>query len=199
MRSLSLIMMCLIASPLAAAEVEWVKVKRSKRHIDITSEIVIDAPVSEVYDALLEYDVFADVSEDFTESRYIEPAPDGTPRIYTKIEGCIWFFCRTVERTAQLKLYPRWKITAVAEPELSDAELSIETWALTANGDRTTIDYSHEIETGFWVPPLIGTLVIRGTVKRSALDAAIRIEDLAHAAMEQTGSQTAGQDLSTAE
>lgn len=141
------------------------------------------APSPEVYDALLEYDKFAELSDSFTESRFIEPAPDGSPRIYTKIEGCILFFCKTVNRYARLELDPKWRITAIAEPELSDAELSIESWELTANGDTTTIDYSHEIKPGFWVPPLIGTLVIRSTVKRSALDAAVRIEELALAAI----------------
>ena len=81
------------------------------------------APSPEVYDALLEYDKFAELSDSFTESRFIEPAPDGSPRIYTKIEGCILFFCKTVNRYARLELEPKWKITAIAEPELSDAEL----------------------------------------------------------------------------
>jgi hypothetical protein len=196
--SAAAVLLLVLATPAEAAEVEWVKVKRKDGRIDIKSEITIDAPAPEVYDALLEYDKFADLSEDFTESRYIEPAEDGAPRIYTRIEGCIWFFCKTIERYARLDLEPKWKITATGEPDKSDAALSIESWSLSANGNNTVIDYSHEIETGFWVPPLIGTWIIGSSVKRSALSAAIRIEELAIAALEQQSGMQASRIMSRA-
>jgi hypothetical protein len=175
-----------------AAEVKWLKVKRKDGRIDIHSEVAIDAPQPEVYDALLDYDQLAELSEAFTESGYIEPAADGAPRVYTKIEGCIWFFCRTVERYARLELQPKWQITAIAEPELSDADLSIESWTLRADGDSTLIDYSLELEPGFWVPPLIGIWVIKGTIKRSAKETATRIEALAKANLEQNAAGEPG-------
>jgi hypothetical protein len=179
-RPVAVAVMLLVGCQTLAAEVEWVKVKRKYGHIDISSAIVIHAPAPAVYATLLEYDKFAELNEAFTESHYIEPAADGAPRIYTKIEGCMWFFCRTIERTARLELQPSWQITAIAEPEHSDAEVSIERWTLTANDDTTVIDYHHELKTGFWVPPLIGVWVIRGTVKRSVKSAAARIEALAN-------------------
>lgn len=178
-RVVALTTLLLLALPTMAAEVNWLKVKRKDGSIDIRSEIVIDAPAPRVYDALLEYDKFAELSDSFTESHYIEPTPEGAPRVYTKIDGCIWFFCRTIERTARLELNPQWKITAIAEPEHSDAELSVESWVLSAVGETTVIDYSHELKTGFWVPPLLGVWMIRGTIKRSAKDTAERIEELA--------------------
>lgn len=178
-RPVSIALFLLLACPTMAADIELLKVKRKKGRIDIRSEIFIDAPTLEVYDALLEYDKFAQLSNSFTESRYIEPAPDGAPRIYTKVEGCIWFFCKTIERYARLELEPKWKITAITEPEHSDADESIETWTLTAKEDRTFLEYHHDLKPGFWVPPLIGVFVIRGTIKRSVREAANRIEKLA--------------------
>lgn len=152
------------------------------------SEILINAPVEETYDALLEYDKFAELSDSFTESRYIEPAEDGSPRIYTRIEGCIWFFCRVIERYAILQLEPKTKITAIGDPELSDANMSVESWVLSAADEATTrIDYSHDIETGFWVPPLIGTLIMKRTIRKGALEAAVRVETLAHQSLAEQG------------
>jgi hypothetical protein len=185
-RPVVLVALLAVSSQTMAAEVKWVKVKRIDGRIDVRSEIVLDAPAPAVYDALLEYDQFAELNENFTESHYIEPAADGTQRIYTKIEGCIWFFCRTVERYARLELEPPWKIPAVLEPEKSDPEMSIESWALQADGNRTLIDYSHEIETGFWVPPLIAGWIIGGTLKRSAMETAVIIEALALASIPET-------------
>jgi hypothetical protein len=166
-----------------AAEVEWLKVTRSDGSILVRSEMLVEAPPPYVYDALLEYDQFAELSDSFTESRYIEPATDGTPRIYTRIEGCIWFFCKKIDRYARLELEPKRKITSTAEPELSDADFSIEIWEVAEAGEDTRITYSHELKPGFWVPPLLGTLMIKRAVKKSALDAAQRMEELALASL----------------
>ncbi|MGI9290114.1 MAG: hypothetical protein ACR2QG_02425 [Gammaproteobacteria bacterium] len=177
------------------AELESFKVKRKKGTIDIRAEITVNAPSPEVYLALLEFDKFDELSDTFTDSRYIEPAEDGSPRIYTRIDGCILFFCKTIERYAHLGLYPSWKVTATAEPELSDAEMSIESWTLSDNGDTTVIDYEHSLRPGFWVPPLIGTLVIRRSIKKSALEAGVRIEELALANMAAKADQTSPESL----
>ena len=180
-RSFAGIILLLLASQTMAAEVTWIEVERDGGHVDVHSELVIDAPLPEVYAALLNYDQFAQMGDTFAESRYVEPAQDGTPRIYTRTEGCIWFFCKTIDRYARLEVEPQQKIVAIAEPERSDAALSIESWTLTAAGDSTVIEYRHEIETGFWVPPLLGALIINRSVERGTQKAAVRIEQLATA------------------
>ena len=169
----------ILAGQGVASEIKWIKVEREGGRFDVRSEIVVNASLPEVYAALLNYDQFAERGDTFAESRYIEPAADGTPRIYTRTEGCIWFFCKTIERYARLEVEPGRTIRAVAEPELSDAALSVETWVLTADGDSTIIAYRHEIETGFWVPPLLGALVINRSVEHGTQKAAINIEGLA--------------------
>jgi len=181
LRSVASTLLLLLACQTMAAEVKWVEVQRKGGRVDVHSQLVIDAPLAEVYAALLQYDQFAEMGETFAESRYVEPAADGAPRIYTRTEGCIWFFCKTIERYARLEVKPQQKILAIAEPELSDAALSIESWTLSADGDSTIIDYRHEIETGFWVPPLLGALIINRSVERGTQKAAGRIENLARA------------------
>ena len=178
-RSVASISLLLLACQAMAAEVNWVEVERDGSHVDVHSRIVIDAPLPEVYAALLDYDQFARVGDTFAASHYIEPDVDGAPRIYTRTEGCIWFFCKTIERYARLEVQPEQKIVAIADPELSDAARSIETWTLVADGDTTIIEYRHEIDTGFWVPPLLGALIINRSVERGTRKAAGRIENLA--------------------
>lgn len=178
-RLIALSALFLLAGQALAADINWIDVERNGARVDVRSEIVIAAPVHEVYAALLQYDRFAKMGDTFAESRYVEPATDGAPRIYTRTEGCIWFFCKTIERYARLEVEPYRKIIATAEPELSDAALSIESWTLTAAGDSTVIHYHHEIDTGFRLPPLLGALVINRSVKSGTHKAAARIEELA--------------------
>jgi hypothetical protein len=176
--------LALAALQVSAAEIEWITVERNKGIFDIRASLFINAPGPEVYAALLEYDQFAELSASYAESYYIEPASNGAPRIYTRIAGCIWFFCRSIERYSQLELQPSWQIISTAEPDLSSAELSIERWTLSAQDGHTRIDYSHEIDTGSWVPPLIGPWMVKKTISTNILDAIGSIEELAQARMD---------------
>jgi len=173
------LLLMLLTCGAIAAEINWIDVQRDGGRVDIRSELVINATLAEVYAALLNYNQFAKIGDTFADSRYVEPAVDGTPRIYTRIEGCIWFFCKTIERYARIEIESERRILVIAEPENSDAALSIESWTLTADGDSTIIEYRHEIETGFWVPPMLGALVINRSVENGTRKAAATIENLA--------------------
>ncbi len=178
-RFISIIALLLLGGQTLAAEVNWIKVEREGARVDVRSELVIHAPLPEVYAALLKYDQFAKIGDTFAASGYVEPAADGAPRVYTRVEGCIAFFCKTIERYARLDVEPYRQIRATAEPEHSDAALSIESWTLKEDGDSTVIEYRHELDTGFRMPPFLGALIINKSVKKGTQKAAVRIENLA--------------------
>lgn len=169
----------LASLPLQAAHIEMLTVTRDHKLINVIASMIIDAPRPFVYQALSDYDNFSEMSDSFVESRFIEPAPDGTPRIYTKIEGCIWFFCKTINRTARLELEPVTHIIATVEPELSDAKFAREEWVLEDLGDSTRIYYRHDLQPDFWVPPGLGVWAIKAALSRTTLKAAARIEKMA--------------------
>ena len=141
--------------------------------------MVLAAPRPLVFTALSDYDNFSELSSRYKESRFVEPAADGTPRVYTEVEGCVLFFCRTVKRYSQLQLYPTTIIISEAEAELSDVEYGREQWLLQAVPGGTRIIYSHEMEPDFWVPPVIGVWAIRRVLEQDSLAAAQKIEELA--------------------
>lgn len=169
----------LAASNIMAAEIERLTVERNGKLINVDASMVIYAPRAVVFTALADYDRFSELSDSYVESRFVEPAEDGTPRIYTKVEGCIWFFCRTIERYARLELSPVDRIVATVEPELSDAEYAREQWDLEDMGETTRIYYKHDLQPNFWVPPGIGLWAIKRVLVNSATKAAERIEKLA--------------------
>lgn len=156
-----------------------ITVEREDKLFTVSAEMMIDAPRDVVFAALSDYDQFSELSDAFVESRFVEPAPDGTPRIYTAVEGCIWFFCKTIRRYSRLELMPDEKIVATVEPELSDAEYAREQWLLESEGDATRVYYRHDLQPDFWVPPGIGTWAIKRVLSDSSVKAASRIEALA--------------------
>lgn len=176
---INLLLSITAALPVRAATIEKLTVQRNHGLINVVASMVINAPRPFVFQALSDYDHFSEMSDSFVESRFIEPAPDGTPRIYTKIEGCIWFFCRTINRTARLELDPIIRIVATVEPEQSDAQYAREEWVFEDLGAATRIYYRHDLQPNFWVPPGIGVWAISNALSRTTLKAAQRIEKMA--------------------
>lgn len=179
MRTTLVLLALLCALPARAAEIETLEVSRSKNLILVRSEIVLDAPQDRVFAALSDYDRFSSLSSRYKESRFIEPAPDGSPRVYTLIEGCVMFFCRELGRYARLELKPNVEIRARAEPGLSDVKYGYELWRLEPVGERTRVIYTHDMEPDFWVPPVIGIWAIRRVLRADGEEAAARLEALA--------------------
>ena len=169
----------LAAGTAAAAEIEQLTVERNGGRIEVLSVMLIEAPQALVFGALADYEQFPELSSRYKQSRFIEPAADGTPRIYTELEGCVWFFCRTIRRNSRLELFPDERIVATVEPEGSDLAFGREEWRLAADGGATRVTYTHEMEPDFWIPPVIGIWAIRRALESDALKAAGRIEDIA--------------------
>ena len=158
-----------------AADLRMLDVQRDGRRFHVTSELYLDAAPPQVFAALTDYDNLASLSSRFLESRS-ETGSDGRARVYTLIQGCVWFFCRSVERYAWFETEPPVSITATVDPQDSDFAYGLERWQLLPENDGTLVVYTHELEPRFWVPPLIGVWVIRRALGDDALKAATRIE-----------------------
>ena len=172
-----------------AADLRMLEVRRDEGRIRVHSELHIEASPRRVFASLADYDNLSSLSSRFKESRS-EVASDGTTWVYTLIEGCVWFFCRTVERYARLQTDAPRSITATVDPERSDFAFGVESWQLLPERDGTLVQYTHELEPRFWVPPLIGVWVIRRTLSEDALKAANRIEALALRSAQHAGEQS---------
>lgn len=169
----------LVSAVAMAAEIEFLNVDRDGKQLKVDSVMLINAPRPLVFAALSDYASFSELSDRYKQSRFIEPAADGTPRIYTEVEGCVWFFCRTVERYARLELTPDENIIATVEPENSDFKSGREQWLLEEVPGGTRVTYTHTMQPDFWIPPLLGVWAIRRALESDAMSAANRIEALA--------------------
>ncbi len=169
----------LLATVALAVDIELLTVERDGKTLQVDSVLLINAPRELVFAVLADYDAFAELSDRYKQSRFIEPDVDGTTRIFTEVEGCVWFFCRSVKRYSRLELTTNTKIIAVVEPEYSDFESGQEEWLLEDAAAGTRITYTHTMQPKFWVPPLVGVWAIRRTLEKDALSAAQKIEDYA--------------------
>src|SRR5690606_5872273 len=95
------------------------------------------APPAAIYDVLLDYDddAYGRISEIYKESGYLAPDTDGTPLVYTRVEGCLLFFCRSMRRVERLEAVAPSFIRTTTVPERSDFKYSVSRLRLEPEGE----------------------------------------------------------------
>ena len=177
---IAMLMLALWLPALQAAELRSVDVERDGKRIVVDSESFIDAPPTAVFEVLADYEGFQRISKIFDETRFLERDEDGNGVVYSRATGCVLFFCKTIERVERLSVEPGRRITAVALPERSDMQFSVAEWTFEPEADGTRIVYHTEFEPDFWVPPVLGPMIIRSKLRSKGAEAAVRVEELAN-------------------
>ena len=165
----------------AAATIDGLDVMKQRGLYALEASARLDATPESIYAVLTDFDdnAYSRISRAYKESRYLDPADDGTPIVYTRMEGCLLWHCMTLERTERLETQaPRW-IKSTVLPESSNFKHATSEWMLEPDGDGTMMRYKVELEPDFFVPPVIGPWYLKRTLSQGGLRAVTRIERLA--------------------
>jgi len=179
LKELFLTALCISSINAGGAELRSVSVTFEEGRYHLTSETLFGVSQDDLYAVLIDYELFEKFTSAIVASRNVAPGADGRPRFYTRMEGCILFYCKTFVRKGYLLLTPKHDIIAVADPDESDFEYSRERWQLSSQNDDTLMIYKFEIEPRFWVPPVVGPYFMKRILQAGAMRAVNRIEALA--------------------
>ena len=173
------------------ATLRSVDVSRQRDRYSVVADTHLDATPAAVYKVLLDFDGdrYQRISEIYKESSYLPPDADGTPLVYTRVEGCLLRYCRSMRRVERLEIVTPQFIRSRTVPERSDFKYSLSEWTFAAEGDGTRVTYRMEMEPNFWLPPFVGPWFLKRTLLRGAPGAIDQIEILAQ--QEQTASAAA--------
>ena len=172
-------LLLLLTLNVSSAELRDVYVEKIEKRYNLISYTYIDASAEDLFRVLIDYDLFTKFTSAFAESRNVAPDEQGRPRFYTRMEGCVIWWCKSLVRNGYLLLKPSSEIIAIVNPDTSNFNYSRERWRLRKEGDGTLLIYEFDMEPGFWVPPVIGPFLIKRTLRSGATDAVERIEALA--------------------
>ncbi len=177
----ALLLGCL-ADGARAVEVRLVEVRADHGRYVVQGESLIAAPRDFVFGVLADYEHFDRLAGGIAETRWLPAEDDGTPLAYTRIETCVWFFCRRIEKVERFRLLPPDRVVTEALPDRSDFRYNITSWRLEEVGGQTRVFYHAVFEPDFWVPPLIGPWAIKRKLRLTAEQMGSTIEKLQHAA-----------------
>lgn len=165
----------------APATIRDLDVDKRRGPYELVASAFLEAPPEAIYVVLVDYEDnrFGRISSVYKESDYLEPAADGTPIVYTRMEGCLMWYCVSMERVERLESTAPYFIRTVTLPERSDFQHSISEWTLEAEAGGTRMHYRLEMEPDFFVPPVIGPWYLKRTLSKGGVRAVNRIERLA--------------------
>jgi hypothetical protein len=171
---------CYVSATLAAT-LRTVDVSRRQGRYRVVADTHLAASPEAIYKVLLDFDGdrYQRISEIYKESSYLPPDSDGTPLVYTRVEGCLLRFCRSMRRVERLEVVTPQFIRSRAIPERSDFKYSMAEWTFAAEGTGTRVTYQMEMEPSFWLPPFVGPWFLKRTLLRGAPAAIDQIELLA--------------------
>jgi hypothetical protein len=167
--------------PGVPATLRDVDVSRRQDRYRVVADTHLDASPEAIYKVLLDFnnDRYQRISEIYKESSYLPPDGDGTPLVYTRVEGCLLSFCRSMRRVERLEVVTPRFIRSRTVPERSDFKYSMSEWTFAAEGDGTRVTYLMEMEPDFLLPPFVGPWLLKRTLLQGAPAAIEQIENLA--------------------
>jgi hypothetical protein len=170
-----LIFVCASAN---SVEVLSVHVESEGKRYHMLGESVIKATPEFIFNTLMDYDNFHRLASGIAETRFLESENPGELLGYTRIDSCVLFFCKSVEKVETIHATAFREIATEAIPERSDFVFNKSRWLLEGSDDGTHVIYEAEIEPDFWMPPLITKWAIKYKLRKSAKLIGLRIEYL---------------------
>jgi hypothetical protein len=163
------------------ATIRRLKITVEDGRYHLVADTYLAAPRAAIYEVLLDYDddAYGRISQVYKESGYLAPDKDGTPLVYTRVEGCLLFFCRSMRRVERLETVEPSFIRTTTVPERSDFKYSVSRWRLEPEGRGTKVVYELDMEPNFWLPPFVGPAFLKRLLMHGGIGAVEHIEALA--------------------
>ena len=169
-----------LSSLAGSATIRMLDVNKTRGRYELVAHTHMSASAEAIFDVLVDYDRLYRISGVYKETRYLEPASDGTPMVYTRMAGCMMFYCMNMRRVERLEAESPFYIRTETLPEQSDFTYAHSEWLLEPEAEGTSVTYTLVMEPDFWVPPVIGPWVLKRTLERGGGNVINRIERLAN-------------------
>ena len=162
-----------------AGEVITAKVENFDNRYIMEIEVLITADTDKVKALLTDYDNLTLLNDAISESYTIYSLDNFTHRVFIRTEACISFFCKNITQIQDVEELPGNIIIATVVPDKSDFDYAHARWKITPSGNKTKVNFSTDLKPSFWIPPLIGPLLIESKLRDEALSTIEGLERLA--------------------
>ena len=187
-----LLLACL---PARAATIESLSVIHDGTRYSVEMQVKLQAPPAASYAAFADPASLQKINPAVQRVEVLQRVGDDRARIYTEVRVCALFYCKTLHQTQDMHYLVRadgGDLTAEVVPEASDFSHGQAHWQFRpAAGGATQLHFHAELEPAFWIPPVIGPLLVERSLRDEAERTSAGIELLAQTAQLPDAAQAA--------
>ena len=146
-------------------------------HIKVSA--FIDAPPDYIRYVLADSAHIYRLSPSIIESEVLPSSTADEQQVRTKLLCCTSVFCREVERVDIVRMLESGDFEAEIIPTLSEFKSGKASWKITAMDDASHVVYEAHLEPDFFIPPVVGTHLVKQHLLEEFTTTFIRIERIA--------------------
>jgi len=175
--------------PACAARIDDLQVVHSDARYRISMDVHLEVPAARAYAAFTDYARLPEINPAVKLIRIYQPNTADT-LLYSEVRVCVALLCKTLRQTQRMSAQSAidgGRLIADVVPIVDgiasgDLRFGHAEWLFStdAHDPRTThLRLTMELEPAFWVPPLIGPLLIEHSLRDEAIRTSAGIERLA--------------------
>jgi len=141
----------------------------------------LDADADAVRRVVSDFDRMARLNDDIVESRLLERYDAHTLKRRLRLEHCLLFFCFEINFVERVEILPNGDIETIIIPSESTFHRGTAVWRIAAlDAGRTRVSLEADQAPKFWIPPVVGPLVIKNSFIAEVTETVARIERFAN-------------------
>ena len=160
--------------------IEFLETGHADGRYTVSFEVVLDADRDKVWQIMTDYEHLPRVSKIIVKSRVLKQHDANRHRVGVTLEACVLIFCKTVKRMVDIEARPPTEILVSEVPDQSDFREGLERWRIAAEGVKTRLHYTAELVPDFFIPPLVGPVMVKYLLRREIRLTALTVEALAN-------------------
>ena len=165
------------ARTLVAGEIRQSSVEYDAGIYHLTFDVVIDATLDSVRPIVTDYARLDQLSSMVIQSTLLKEHAADKQRRLLVIRACLLMFCRNLKVVEDVVTAGPDQFATTLVPESSDFKSGMTRWQLTqVDKQRTRIEFEGYEEPGFWIPPLLGPVLVKRRLLKEAMAVMNNIE-----------------------
>ena len=171
---------CLACLPLQASDTERAEISFQGRTYQYTFVARLKANAQDVHAVVTDFDHMKRVNDDIVESRVLHRYDDGELKRLLKLRHCILVFCFDMDFVERVHESPG-HLTTTMVPEESTFLDGTASWQIEALDDgHTRISVSARQTPRFWIPPVLGPMILKRVFMSEVAETCANIERIAN-------------------
>jgi hypothetical protein len=169
----------LLGTNVSAGELADLQISETDGIYRVKMDMLVDAPADQVYRVLTDFRHIYRLNRAITESEMLPSDIPGITRVRTLIEDCILLHCVKISRVEEIREGAPGHLYVTTDPHSSDFKSGNTHWRIESAGKRTRVIYESSMEPDFFLPPVVGRLIMKRGLREGIVESFTNLERIA--------------------